>query len=285
MDWLRKYHKEVVIGGLFLANLFVFLALWQKTPGDTLTVSFLNVGQGDAILIETPQKHQMLIDGGKNKKVISEIGKLLPFSDKTIDVVMATHPDADHIGGLPEVLNRYKVNLFIEPDVKGMSALNDELHERLEKKKVRQLIAQRGQVIDFGDGVKLLILFPNQDVSDWETNDASVVAKLIYGEHSFLFTGDATIKTENVLMNLNSDFLDSDVLKAGHHGSRTSTSLPFARVVSPQYSVISAGKNNSYRHPHEEVLSILSEIGAKILSTIDHGTVSFKTDGHTLFYR
>src|SRR3989338_1188488 len=130
-------------------------------------------------------------------------------------------------------------------------------------------------VINFGDGVKLQILFPNQDVSKWETNDASIVAKLVYGDKSFLLTGDSPIKTENILLKLNPDILDSDVLKAGHHGSRTSTSLVYVKAVSPEYTVISAGKDNTYGHPHKEVLNILSNLGVKIVSTIDSGTIKF----------
>jgi len=137
-------------------------------------------------------------------------------------------------------------------------------------------------VINFGDGAKLTVLFPNQDVSNWETNRASIVAKLVYGDKSFLLTGDSPIKTENILLNLDKEILDSDVLKAGHHGSRTSTSLSFAEVVSPEYAVISAGKDNSYGHPHKEVLDILKKVGSKILSTAESGTIIFETDGKTL---
>ncbi len=281
-EWLSKHTKEVVLAGLFLANLFVWTALWQKTPTHTLKVSFLDIGQGDAILIETPAQHQMLIDGGRNKKVISQIGKKLPWSDRSIDIVMETHPDADHIGGLPAVLDRYKVGLFMEPGVESENELDDAIRARVEKRGIRDILARRGQVIDFGDGVKLIILFPNQDVSRWETNDASIVVKLVYGDRSFLLTGDSPLRVENILMSLDKKILDSDVLKAGHHGSRTSTSLAYAEAVSPEYAVISAGKDNTYGHPHKEVLEILNKVRAKILSTVEKGTIMFETDGVVL---
>jgi competence protein ComEC len=140
-------------------------------------------------------------------------------------------------------------------------------------------------VIDFHDGARLQILFPNQDVSRWETNDASIVAKLTYGEKSFLFTGDSPIKAENILMMLDKNILNSDVLKAGHHGSRTSTSLLYAEAISPEYAIISAGKNNSYGHPHKETLDTLNKIGAKILSTIDLSTIKIETDGKSFFVK
>jgi len=285
MNQTRKYVRETVVGVLLLANLFVFFALYLSKPGTILKVSFIDVGQGDAILIQTPDKHQVLIDGGRNKKVVSELGKLLPFGDRTIDVVIETHPDADHIGGLPEVVSRYSVGLFMEPGVESDNSLDDELHIRLGEKKVEKLLARRGQVINFGDGVKLIILFPNQVVSKWETNRASVVAKLVYGEESFLFTGDSPIQVESVLMSLDKEVLDADVLKAGHHGSRTSTSLIYAEAVSPEYAVISAGRDNTYGHPHKEVLDILRIAGAEIMSTADKGTITFETDGKSLRIR
>ena len=269
-------YKKYILFILLAANALIFLALYDRRPGN-LKVYFLDVGQGDAIFFETPNKKQVLIDGGRNKKIISLLGSIMPFGDKSIDVVIATHPDADHIGGLPEVFARYKVDLLLEPGVESDNSFDDELHRR-----ASSTLARRGQVINFGDGAKLIILFPNQDVSDWETNDASIVARLDYGESSFLFTGDSPIQSENILISLNKGILDVDVLKAGHHGSRNSTSLMHAEAVSPEYAIISAGKNNTYGHPHQEVLNILQKVGSKILSTIDLGTIEFESDGKNL---
>jgi competence protein ComEC len=285
MEFLKKHRRfwrEYLVLALILANVFVWLALYEKRPSDTLTVYFLDVGQGDAILINSPQHNRMLIDGGKNRNVLSELGEILPFSDRRIDVVIATHPDADHIGGLPEVINRYNVGMFLEPGVESDNSIDDELHRLAKEKNIPDILARRGMVVNFGDGVKLEILFPNQDVSNWETNRASIVARLVYGDSSFLLTGDSPIAIENVLLTLDPENIDVNVLKAGHHGSRTSTSLAYAQAVSPEYAVISAGKDNSYGHPHKEVLDILLKVGAKILSTIDLGTIIFETDGKTL---
>jgi len=282
MDFLKKYTREVILWTLILSNIFVWIAVYQKQPSDILTIYFLDVGQGDAILIDSPQHGRALIDGGRNKKVLAELGKILPFADKKIDVIIATHPDADHIGGLPEVVNRYDVGMFLEPGVESKNTIDDELKKRIEQKNIPSLLARRGMVVNFGDGVKLQILFPNQNVSNWETNRASIVAKLVYKDSSFLLTGDSPIAIENVLLSLDPENIDVDVLKAGHHGSRTSTSLPYAEAVSPEYAVISAGKDNTYGHPHKEVLNILSEVGSQILNTADSGTIKFETDGKTL---
>ncbi|OHA88620.1 MAG: hypothetical protein A3C70_03420 [Candidatus Zambryskibacteria bacterium RIFCSPHIGHO2_02_FULL_43_14] len=282
MDFLKKYIRELVLGTLVLSNIFVWLAVYEKRPSDILTVYFLDVGQGDAILIDSPRHGRALIDGGKNRKVLTELGGILPFADKKIDVIIATHPDADHIGGLPEVVSRYDVGLFLEPGVESDNTIDDELKKRVEEKNISSLLARRGMVINFGDGVRLQILFPNQDVSNWETNRASIVARLVYGDSSFLLTGDSPIAIENVLLSLDSENIDADVLKAGHHGSHTSTSLAYVEAVSPEYAIISAGKDNTYGHPHKEVLDILSKLGAKTVSTIDLGTIKFETDGKML---
>lgn len=288
MEHLQPYKskwRELVLVMLVVFNFLVWLAVTQRVDRDTLRVYFLDVGQGDAILIDSPTNGRVLIDGGKNRKVLSELGKILPFGDKRIDVVIATHPDSDHIGGLPEVVKRYKVGLIMEPGVESDNKIDDELRERALDKKASMVLAKRGQVIDFGDGVRLTILFPDRVVSEWDTNDASVVARLDYGESSFLFTGDAGIKTENLLMSLNSEILDTDILKAGHHGSRTSTSLTFAQAVTPEYTVISAGRDNTYGHPHKEVISILEKVGSQIKNTAQSGTLKFETDGTTLNLR
>lgn len=287
----KENWREALLLALVAANLLVWVAVHASAPGKILRVYFLDVGQGDAILIDTPSHRQVLIDGGRNKKVLSELGRALPFGDKILDIVIETHPDADHIGGLPEVVNRYGVALFVEPGVESENSIDNELHARLKAKSVPAILARRGEVINFGDGAKLTILFPNQDVSHWETNDASVVARLDYGNSSFLFTGDSTIKAENIILKLGPSLVDVDVLKAGHHGSRTSTSQAYAQAVSPEYAVISAGKDNTYGHPHKEVLDILNKIGVKIIATEDAvnlkgmGTIEFETDGKLLKLR
>lgn len=278
----KKRWKEYLVGLLLLSNVFVWFAVYQKQPNETLTVYFLDVGQGDAILIDSPRHGRALIDGGRNRKVLAELGKILPFADKRIDVMVATHPDVDHIGGLPEVVSRYNIGVFIESGVESENSMDNELEKRVREKNIPSILARRGMTINFGDGAKLIILFPNQDVSKWETNDASIVAKLVYGGESFLLTGDSTKRAESILLNLDKETLNVDVLKVGHHGSHNSTSLAYVQAISPDYAVISAGKNNSYGHPHKEVLDILEKVGAKIISTINLGTVKFETDGKIL---
>ena len=285
MEFFKKYWQEIILITLIFANVSVWLAGSERKPSDKLKVYFFDIGQGDSVFIDSPTHGRVLIDGGPNRSVLSELGKVLPFYDKRIDVVIETHPDKDHIGGLPEVVKRFKVGAFLEPGVESENSIDDELKSRLDERGIPQLLARRGMTIDFGDGAKLYILFPNQDVSRWETNDASIIAKLVYGDKSFLFTGDAPVKVENILMSMDSEIIDSDVLKVGHHGSRTSTSELFVERVSPEYGIISAGKDNSYGHPHEEVINNLNKFAVKILNTANLGTIAFETDGKELIYK
>ena len=282
MELIKKYRQEAIVGVLILANILVWLALYERRPGEHLSVYFFDVGQGDAIFIESPSRQRILIDGGRNRKILTELGKILPFADRRIDAVIATHPDSDHIGGLPEVVSRYKVGVFLESGVGSEGSVDNELEGRLEKKDIPRLLARRGVTLTLGDGVRMEILFPITDVSNWETNRASIVSRLSYGEHEFLFTGDSPSAIESVLIALEGTRLDVEVLKAGHHGSRTSTSLEFAKATTPEYAVISAGRDNMYGHPHEEVLDNLRGVGAEILSTAELGTIIFETDGKTL---
>lgn len=282
MGFIEKYWREILVSVLILSNIFIWLAFHDRQSSEILTVYFLDVGQGDAVFIDSPQHSRILVDGGKNRKVLTELGKILPFADKRIDIVIATHPDADHIGGLPEVVSRFNVETFIESGVESENNIDDELHRRLSEKNVTKLLARRGMVINLGNGVRLEILFPTQDVSNWETNRASVVAKLVYGDHEFLLTGDSPIPIEKVLISLDEKILDVDVLKVGHHGSRTSTTLEFAEATTPEYAIISASSDNTYGHPHKEVLDILNQVDAKILSTANLGTIVFETDGKNL---
>ena len=291
MTLYKKYWREIILGILLFTSLSVWSAVYIRRPSNILKVYFLDIGQGDSIFIDSPTHGRILLDGGANARVLSELGKILPFGDKRIDAVIESHPDKDHIGGLAEVINRFDVSLFMEPGVESPSKIDDELRKNVEAKNIQGILARRGLTLDFGDGVKLVVLFPNQDVSSWETNDASIVAKLIYGDTSFLLTGDSTKKSEYLLLGLDKTILKSTVLKAGHHGSRTSSSVPYIDAVDPEYAVISAGKDNSYGHPHKETIDTFNAVGAKIVSTEDTkfglglGTIVFLTDGHTLSLR
>ena len=259
----------------------VWSRIYSSNSGE-LVVYFLDVGQGDAILIESPIQGRVLIDGGPDRKVLSELGRVLPFGDRRIDVVIETHPDSDHITGLVEVVRRFEVNSFISTGMKSDNSLDEDLAEVLEDKDIKSIKAKRGLEIDLGGGAVLTILFPSGSIDGFETNDASIVSKLTLGNKSFLLTGDSTKRTEYILLSLNKEILDVDVMQVGHHGSETSTSLLYAKAVSPEYAVISSGKNNRYGHPRQATLDTLSKVNTQILNTAQVGAIEFKTDGETL---
>ena len=273
---------------LFLIFLAIFTVLiWrQDTSAGTglLKVAFLDIGQGDSIYIQAPNGRQVLIDGGRDQKVLSKLSDVMPYGDRTLDIVIATHPDADHIGGLPYILRDYGVSLVMEPGVQSESDVYKELEKSIEEEKAEHVFASRGMVIHLDEehGVDLEILFPDRDTTGWETNEASIVAKLVYGKTSFLLTGDAPRSTELYLHKLNVKELDVDVLKLGHHGSRTSTSPTFIEDTTPNYAIISAGLNNDYGHPHKEVLDTLAYYKVPYLATYEKGTIVFESDGKEL---
>ncbi len=264
----------VIFLALFCSLVFYFDG---KSHIGKLTFAMLDIGQGDALFIESPTGVQILVDAGPPRRVLGELAKVMPMFDRSLDAVIVTNPDADHIGGFLDVLKSYKVNAFIEPGTYNTSETYKNLKEKVQDKNIKELLARRGMSLELGDGAVLEILFPDRDVSDWTTNDGSVVARLSYGEQTFMLMGDATIETEKIIIAENPpEYLDSDILKVGHHGSHTSTGEFFAKIVSPEYALISVGKNNRYGHPHQEVLEVLNSFSTKILRTDESGTIIFK---------
>lgn len=273
---MKKFLVPVLFVGTVIFSL-VFTA--ENLSEKKLAVSFLDVGQGDAIFIQTPNGAQILIDGGPSHKVVEELDGRMPFFDTSIDIVIATHPDLDHIGGLVDVLKKFDVSLFLESGNESGSPAQSMLRDLLEEKGIKNEIVRRGDVYDFNDGAQLRILFPYKDVSGIDPNDASIVAKLVYGEHSFILTGDAPISTELALVGSDKDELKTTVLKLGHHGSDTSTSDSFLKIAKPTFGVISAGKNNHYGHPHKSVLERAKKYSLQLFETSKQGTIIFSTNG------
>lgn len=247
-----------------------------------MKVFFLDVGQGDSILVVAPNGRKILIDGGAGTSVLRELGRSMGFFDRRIDIVLATHPDQDHIGGLPFVLENYKVTNFIDSIGESDTASYRELLNLVRDKDIETFYGLRGMVIvlDHKHGVYLHVLYPEpDDFKITETNDLSVVAKLIYGDTSVMLTGDAPKQVENMLASIDGNYIRSSILKAGHHGSKTSTSGIFVREIDPYVAIISAGKNNRYGHPNVEVLNILEKENVKILETAREGTIEFRSNG------
>jgi len=282
MQSLKINIRWYLLAILLFANFFIWNAIFIETRNGILTVVFLDAGQGDAIFIEAPNGNQVLIDGGPNKSVLRQLSKVMPFYDRSIDIVIATHPDKDHIGGLPDVLQRYTVDFILESGAKNDTGISRAFESAILQNKIKRIFAKRGMAIMLGDDVFLNILFPDRDVSEVESNTTSIVAQLVYKNTEFMFTGDSPKTIEEYLVFLDGEKLRSDVLKVGHHGSKTSSSESFVGYVSPEYAIISAGADNSYGHPHKEVVEILNQFGSAILNTKDNGAIIFKSDGENI---
>lgn len=224
----------------------------------------------------------MLIDGGPSAIVLRRLSEVMPWYDRTIDVVLATHPDIDHTNGLADVFSRYKVSYIFLPSVKGVTADWASTLQAAHSEHAKEFIEQRGQTIDLGDGAYAEILFPDRLLPNVDTNDASAVVHLVYGKTSFLLTGDLPQAQENYLVGLDGTTLHADVLKAGHHGSKNSSSAAFIGDVNPSYAVFSRGCDNKYGHPNQEVVDRFALFQIPTSDTCKEGTVTFVSDGVTV---
>ena len=271
----KKYWLFFLALLFFAANIFIFYLDWQNSHRG-LTFAMLDIGQGDALFIESPTGTQVLVDGGPPRKILNQLSRLMSPFDRSIDAFIITNPDADHISGFLDVLKIYKVGKVFEPGTLTDSKVYQNLKDEIKKNNIPNILAKRGMRLNLGGGAVIDILFPDRDVSSWSTNDGSIVAKLSYGNTSVMLTGDATIRTEEIILKENLKSLDSTILKVGHHGSRTSTSPEFVKTVSPEYAFISNGKDNKYGHPHKETLDTLISFGAKIFRTDLLGAIIMK---------
>lgn len=280
---VRKIQIGILLGVTFIAVL-VWTSAISEDRGRMLRVAFLDVGQGDAIYIEAPNGNSALIDGGPpSAKTLSELGAVMPFFDRDIDVVIATHPDQDHIGGLPEVFERYRVSALFEPDLYAGNGVYEAMETIAEKNGAQKMIARAGEIIKLDKNTTLQILYPERKFPPAvEPNVSSVAVKLTYGNKSFLFTGDLPSEQENYLAEKYGTELHASVLKFGHHGSKTATSPEFLAMVAPEYGVVSVGTDNKYGHPNKEVLDLAEQDGVKVLRTDKQGRIEFETDGVNL---
>lgn len=259
----------VVMGGLLLWHLSL---LEQQT-----SVTFLNIGQGDAILISQGSV-QILVDGGRtSKELLARIGRHVPFWDRTIEFVIATHPDADHIGGLPALLDTYGVKHVLTSGAESETETSRQFREATIRATGGEATTVfRGTTISLPRGGTLSIEYPftslPKDSSNANTNEGSIVARFVYGETSFLLTGDLPHE-ETVLP----DEPPVTILKAAHHGSKYSTSEAWLKLIQPKEAIISVGKNN-YGHPAPEVLDRLKQVGVAVHRTDEEGDIVYQCE-------
>lgn len=274
----------VVIGGgfyMWLSGLFGMedaIVYNEDLPG----VFFLDVGQADSILVKGPGGEHMLIDAGKNDTADELVAMLKDYEVDDIDYLVLTHPHEDHVGGADTVLENFEVKNVISPDIGADSKTWKDVVDAIEKEGCMEITASVGATYTLFEECKFEILGPVD--ADTDLNNASVVLRLDYGESSFLFTGDAEKESEEAMLKrVGREKLDVDVLKAGHHGSSTSSSADFLAAVSPAYAVISCGEGNSYGHPHSETLERYNGRGIVTYRTDKEGTVILQSDGEKLY--
>jgi len=274
---LRRYKQALGVTGLILAVSCALTVLtFISARHEQTRVIALDVGQGDSTLIITQRHQYILIDGGPDSSVLNRLGRDLPFFAHSIDVVIATHPDSDHIAGLISVLGRYDVGVFIEPGI---------VHDSDTNRTLSDVVSKRGVPIRYADGpfdiildqdTRLRVLYPLQSLVNTttdDTNNASVVAQFSYGNVRALLTGDAPEAVEFLLIETYGSDLESQVLKLGHHGSNTSSSERFLETVSPALALISVGANNRYGHPAYRVLHRLDQLHIPFMRTDTMGDI------------
>ncbi|ELC8372367.1 ComEC/Rec2 family competence protein [Clostridium perfringens] len=283
MDKKKKIISSIIgIIVVLLAGYFgIDLTQDSKVPKDSkLMISYMDVGQGDASYIKV-NGNDILIDAGprSNSKELLEQLKAKNIDD--FELVIATHPHEDHIGGMVDVFKEYEVKAFYSPKITHTTKTYENLVKAVKDEGLKTKELKGGMVIDLGEGAKFEVFTPQKSEYE-ELNDYSPIMKLSFGDTSYLFTGDAEKLAEEEALAKYKNSLDSDVIKFGHHGSSSSSSNAFIEAVSPKYGIISCAKDNKYGHPHRETLDIIKKYNIKTFRTDTDGEIILTSDGKSI---
>ncbi|OGY62251.1 MAG: hypothetical protein A2745_01820 [Candidatus Harrisonbacteria bacterium RIFCSPHIGHO2_01_FULL_44_13] len=278
----KFFHKKfiyLVFLILLTADIFIWSAIFSGAPAENPEFYFLDVGQGDSELVVLPGNVKLLIDGGPDSKVLSSLSDILSPADRHIDLVILTHPQLDHFGGLIDVVRNYQIGAFVSNGRKSPIGAYKDLRESLIKNNIPYVALSESDRIKYKDYV-FEILSPSQsNLLSRELNDTALVMLLKSSNLTALYTGDAGFNIENELMKKYD--LNVDILKVGHHGSKYASSMEFLNKVSPKISAIGVGKN-SYGHPTKETLSRLADIGSQIFRTDKDGTIKVAVESESI---
>ena len=269
---MRKHAAKYILSASLILCVAIWYSVYVAEAERNLVIHFFDVGQGDGIFFELPNHVQVLIDGGPTNAILSKLGSVMPFWDHTIDLVILTHPHADHLDGLIDVLKRYDVGMVIESGVSYATSDYDEWNQLLKQKHTHVVYAHAGERVLLSEHAALDILYPFKDMIGarfTNVHDSMVVTKLSYGSSTVLFMGDAEKIIEYKLVSLGIG-IAADVLKAGHHGSKTSTTQEFLDAVRPRMAVISVGRKNRFGHPHQEVVDRITASGIDLFRTVNN---------------
>jgi len=280
---MSRLYKTTLILGIAVTFLTIPVFWFAYSAPVSLEVDFLDVGQGDSILIKSPYGQNILIDGGPDNSVISELDESLGWWDRRIDLMILSHPHDDHVAGLIDVTKRFRVEKAAYTGVDYDSPAYLEWLKIIGEKGVGLVIIDRPQKINLGDDCYLDILYPRNSYLGKTVdniNNSSIVIKLNCGLYNFLFTGDAENEIEHEFTEAyESDILQAKVLKVGHHGSDTSSGLEFLAAVRPEIAVIQVGEDNDFGHPSRRVMKRLERLGTKIYRNDLEGTIRVASDG------
>ncbi len=284
-SFFKENLKEIFVILLFFVTILIYFQVFSLNE-QKLKIVFMDIGQGDSVLIKSPTGNKVIVDGGPKNSLSKALSRNLYFWDREIDIIIVTNPDRDHFEGFIQLVDSYKVGLFIKPEVKALeNPAYSELLNKIEQKGVKTITAVSGQKIDIGGGATMEIIFPDRvGLEDLTHNDGSIVSILSYKDQKVLLTGDSTEAIEKYLVLNYGSKIKADILKVAHHGSKTSSSDIFLKTVSPKWAIISAGVKNQFGHPHKEVLDRLTENSIEILGTYKLGDIVFENKGYG-FYR
>lgn len=268
---VRVFAAAVIVWGM---NISLLLQLLLLAPS-SFRVHVFDVRQGDSILLTSPSGKRILVDGGPDLSLTRHLAHALPFFDRTIDLLIITHPNADHLAALPHIIEHYNVRAILLPPIPSTLPIYREILAMIARKNSRTLSPNPDIDINLGDGVVLDVLWPTPSLRGEQlrnTNNASIVLRAVYGNNSVLLTGDIEEEAETAILASGAD-LHATMLKVAHHGSATSTSTGFLLASAPRTAIISAGKNNRYKHPRPSVVDRLLRYGITIATTAEMGTI------------
>lgn len=275
-------NTRYLFGLLFVIAIFVWIGFFVSSSADSsnnLKIYFLNVGQGDSEYIKMPDGEDILIDGGPDKSVLQELGKVMSVGDRQINLVVLTHPHADHLDGLVDILKRYQVDEVWQSGVNYPSAAYDEFKNIIAQENIKNDYVKAGDERNFGQ-IKFLVLYPLSNLQNQNfdnINNASIVNRLEYNKFSALFLGDAEKSAQQNLVN---SAQRTNVVKIAHHGSSDSINENYLNIVRPEISIIEVGANNKFGHPAKATIDYLTRLASQIYRTDQDGNIEIESDGN-----
>lgn len=273
----KKWLKWLLALAILVTIVFIIIRFWPSQK--PLVIAVLDIGQGDAIYLRAPNGTDMLVDSGRDRTIMSELGSVMEFGDRNIDIIEASNPDLDHIGGFPFVIDKYKIGEILSPGTMNNTQIYDTIEKKVAQNHIKVLLPKSSDkiILDKNHDVYYKILWPEGNVRDWESNAGSMVGLLVYDKHKILLTGDAPSEIEDILVKKYPNELQNiDILKVGHHGSKTATGEKLLALSQPKVALISAGLHNKYGHPAPQTISRLKKYHIPYLVTATHGRIVCK---------